>query len=100
MLYAARAHGRPTMVIAIMAAAINHARAIHRPPERIHSTFSRRKITGISSLLGENTSWQRGSKHWRARLPAPGRGGGRARPIAEVECLHGEIGACQVIQVP
>src|SRR4051812_13354499 len=40
MLNAARAHGMPTMVIAMMTEAISQPAAIHRPPKAIHNTLS------------------------------------------------------------
>jgi hypothetical protein len=40
MLNAARVQGSPMIVIAMRAAAINHAIAIHSPPVTIHRMFS------------------------------------------------------------
>ena len=42
MLNAARAHGKPMMVIAITIPAITQPKAIHRPPKMIHNRFSTR----------------------------------------------------------
>src|SRR6516162_6648088 len=39
MLNAARAQGRPTMVIAMMTAATSEPKAIHAPPRKIQRTF-------------------------------------------------------------
>src|SRR5579872_2847950 len=39
MLNAARVHGRPMMVIAMITAATSHPKAIQTPPKIIHSTF-------------------------------------------------------------
>jgi hypothetical protein len=41
MLNAARAHGIPMMVIAMITPAITQPSAIQKPPNRIHSTLSR-----------------------------------------------------------
>src|SRR6516162_32049 len=49
MLKAARAHGKPMMVIAMITAATTQATAIHKPPNTIQSRLSSRLITGISS---------------------------------------------------
>ena len=40
MFMAARAHGMPMMVMAMITAASTQAKAIHRPPVTIHRTFS------------------------------------------------------------
>src|SRR5271168_5145607 len=48
MLKAARAHGRPMMVIAMITAATTQATAIHKPPNTIQSRLRSRLITGIS----------------------------------------------------
>ena len=42
MLKAARAQGKPMMVIAMMIPAITQPRAIQRPPKTIHNRFSTR----------------------------------------------------------
>ena len=44
MLKAARAHGSPIMVIAMMMAANTQATAIHSPPKTIHKRLSRKAI--------------------------------------------------------
>src|SRR5271167_3996130 len=49
MLKAARAHGRPMMVIAMITAATTQATAIHKPPNTIQSRLRKRLITGIVS---------------------------------------------------
>src|SRR6516162_9623403 len=49
MLKAARAHGRPMIVIAMITAATTQATAIHKPPNTIQSRLRSRFITGISS---------------------------------------------------
>src|SRR5271167_2557132 len=49
MLKAARAHGRPMMVIAMITAATTQATAIHKPPNTTQSRLSSRLITGMSS---------------------------------------------------
>src|SRR5271170_4622466 len=49
MLKAARAHGRPMMVIAMITAATSQAIAIHKPPNTIQSRLRSRLIAGISS---------------------------------------------------
>src|SRR5450631_1047723 len=48
ILKAARAHGRPMMVIAMMTPAIAQPTAIHRPPKAIHSRLSRREKVDMS----------------------------------------------------
>src|SRR5512140_3487040 len=86
MLNAARAHGMPTMVIAMMTAAISQPAAIHRPPKAIHSTLSSsansdianslRRDDALSSALGEDGDCSEGSPG-AAHVPAkPGRGPG------------------------
>src|SRR6516165_10195508 len=49
MLKAARAHGRPMTVIAMITAATTQATAIHKPPNTIQSRLRSRLITGMSS---------------------------------------------------
>src|SRR6516162_3989680 len=49
MLKAARVHGKPMMVIAIITAATTQASAIAKPPNTIQSRLSSRLIAGISS---------------------------------------------------
>src|SRR6516164_6392185 len=49
MLKAARAHGRPMIVIAMITAATTQATAIHKPPNTIQSRLRSRLITGMSS---------------------------------------------------
>jgi hypothetical protein len=46
-LNAARAQGRPMMVIAMMTAAIIQPTAIHRPPNRIQMMFSSSETAGM-----------------------------------------------------
>ena len=62
MLKAARAHGSPMMVIAMITAATSQATAIQMPPVRIQSTF-RMMFSGDIGLLP-------GLSHDRAALPA------------------------------
>jgi hypothetical protein len=47
MLNAARVHGRPIMVSAIIAAAMSQPSAIHQPPNTIHSRLSKRDKADI-----------------------------------------------------
>src|SRR5262249_38952215 len=49
MLNAARAHGMPIMVIAMITDAISQPAAIHRPPKAIHSTLSRSAKSDIAA---------------------------------------------------
>src|SRR5471030_2898239 len=50
MLNAARANGRPTIVIAITKAARSHSSAMYQPPKTIHRMFRSRLIAGIWDL--------------------------------------------------
>src|SRR6266446_119715 len=47
MLNAARAHGRPMIVMAMMTAASSQPAAIHIPPVTIHRMLSRSRRSGI-----------------------------------------------------
>src|SRR5450631_560472 len=51
MLKAARAHGRPIMVMAMMKAATTQAAAIHRPPKTIQSMFNNIETGGMRFSL-------------------------------------------------
>ncbi len=50
MLKAARAHGRPMMVIAMITAAISQPTAIHNPPNTIQRIFRNSGTTGMGAL--------------------------------------------------
>src|SRR6202043_1997024 len=52
MLKAARAQGRPMMVMAMMTAASSHAAAIHTPPRRSQRRFSKMETGGMRFLPG------------------------------------------------
>jgi uncharacterized membrane protein len=56
-LIAARAQGNPTIVIAMRRPAITQPTAIHRPPKRIHSTFSKREKADTATRLDSSTNW-------------------------------------------
>src|SRR6266511_6085941 len=60
MLKAARAHGRPMIVMSISTAAISHPTDIQRPPVRNQRTFSRRRNRDIQGLLrgGRDARWR------------------------------------------
>src|SRR5260221_1705574 len=51
MLKAARAQGRPMMVIAMMMAAMSQPTAIHQPPKMTHRTLRRRLTGDMSGFL-------------------------------------------------
>src|SRR5258708_18634832 len=51
MLKAARAQGRPMMVIAMMMAAMSQPTAIHQPPKMTHRTLRRRLTGDMSGVL-------------------------------------------------
>src|ERR1700688_2401858 len=59
MLNAARAQGRPMIVMAMMTAATTQAAAIHNPPKRIQRMFSTIETGGMRSLLG--LAWRVGA---------------------------------------
>src|SRR5262249_11836231 len=50
MLQAARAHGSPTMVTAMITAAISQPIAISRPPNRIQSRLNRKAMADMECL--------------------------------------------------
>src|SRR3981081_2530763 len=52
MLNAARAHGIPMMVIAMITPAITQPSAIQKPPNRIHNRLSRNETGDMASLRG------------------------------------------------
>src|SRR5258707_8063058 len=65
MLSAAYAHGSPTMVIAIIRAAISQPAAIHRPPQTIHSTFRSNARGDMQSLRVVMARRNRREAIWR-----------------------------------
>src|SRR5215475_7335349 len=89
MLKAARAHGMPIMVIAMMTEAMTQPTAIHRPPNKIHSRFNSRESTDIVRLQAPHrTSSEPHGNVIRYDAVAPPDVGGllRARPEPSTRC--------------
>src|SRR5215467_5622586 len=83
MLKAARAHGRPMIVIAMITAATSQPTAIHRPPNTIHSRLRSRlkgdipnlqlwdTLTRLAALGTLSRGAGEGSKEFAAKSPSP-----------------------------